>query len=408
MKPARLLILLGLIGSVAVASAQTIYYRGRSIEMRGSDQSYRSNGVLMVSARALAAQTDVRYDQSSDGRTIKMYWQSNQVGYSLGSDSYNLNGRRRDLREQSDNRNGRVFLPFEMFENVSDRAISLDRNGSGGGNWGGNGNGNNNGNWGGNGNNNNNSGNITIEYKGRTLIYGGNDKPYRKDGSVMVAFGKTAQQIPDIRDERDRDRRMVYLYGYRKELSHEERSKSYRMDGRNRDLGTRSEDRNGTFFVPVELFKAIGGNDIRVRVNGGWDNGNNGGWGGNGNNNGNNGNWGGNGSNNDGSPEVSYRGRKLIYSSNERPWTKYDNVMLAFRTTAMQISGLRQERDRDRKMVYLYFNGRELSHREGSRTYRLDGRDRDLTAGSQDRNESFFVPCELFRAIVGRELSVDR
>jgi hypothetical protein len=56
----------------------------------------------------------------------------------------------------------------------------------------------------------------------------------------------------------------VRLYGNRKEVSHIEGERSYRLDGRNRDMRARSQDKNGTFYVPIDLYNAVLNSNLEV------------------------------------------------------------------------------------------------------------------------------------------------
>jgi len=427
MKLVKMLALVATCASIAVASAQTVYYKGRAVNFRPDDRPYNSQGTFMVSGIALARETDVRYDQNSAGTKIDLYWKDNHVFYEVGKKDFFLNGRARSAGRGSEKRNDRFFLAFQMFEAVTDRAISTSSswpgggNGGNGGNWGGNGgSGGNGGNWGGNGGSNSND-NISIRYRGRTLNYSNNESPFVVDRTTLVAFARTGSQISEVRTERDRDRRIVRLYGNRHEVVYTEGSRSYRLDGRNRDLRARSEDRNNTFFVPIELFNAVLERDLEVKIgNGNWggNGGSGGNWGGNGGsggnwggNGGNNGNWGGNGGNNgnwnDRNVSIRYRGRTLSYGSNEAPFVVDGTVMVAFNKTGNQISEVRTERDRDRRIVRLYGNRKEVSHFEGERSYRLDGRNREMRARSQDKNGTFYVPIDLYNAVLNSNLEVN-
>jgi hypothetical protein len=105
-----------------------------------------------------------------------------------------------------------------------------------------------------------------ISYCGRTLNYGYDERPYRLNGVVMVAFDRTARQLRDVDQERDRDRCLVYLNYGGDEIIHREGTNFYRLNGRSYDLDERSEDRRGTFYVPIEMFRALVGRELQVRL----------------------------------------------------------------------------------------------------------------------------------------------
>jgi len=409
----KILAIVAMGAAVAVASAQTVYYKGRPVNFRSDDRPYNSQGTFMVSAMAMAKETDVRYDQNAAGTKIDLYWRDNHVFYEVGKRDFFLNGRSRSAGKGSEKRNDRFFLAFQMFEAVTYRAISTSSNWPGGGGNGGGGSngGGSGGNWGGGNGGSNSNENISIRYRGRTLNYSNNESPFVADRTTLVAFTRTGSQVSEVRTVRDRDRRIVRLYGNRHEVVYSEGTRSYRLDGRNRDLRGRSEDRNNTFFVPVELFNAVLASDLEVKVgNGNWSgNGGNGGnWGGNGGSSGwNEGNGGNNNNWTDRISSNSYRGRTLNYGSNEQPFVVDGTVMVAFNRTDMQISDVRSERDRDRRIVRLYANRRELIHYEGERSYRLDGRSRDMRARSQDKSGTFYVPIDLFNAVLDSNLEVN-
>ena len=105
-----------------------------------------------------------------------------------------------------------------------------------------------------------------ISYCGRTLDYGYDERPYRLNGVVMVAFDRTARQLRDVDRERDRDKCLVYLNYGRDEIIHREGTNFYRLNGRSYDLDERSEDRRGTFYVPIDMFRALVGRELQVRL----------------------------------------------------------------------------------------------------------------------------------------------
>ncbi len=101
---------------------------------------------------------------------------------------------------------------------------------------------------------------------GRALNYNWDERPYRLNGVVMVAFNRTASQLRNVTFDRDRDARLVYLYQDRDVIVHREGTDEFRLNGRLNRLGERSEDRHGTYYVPLELFSTLLGSDLRVRV----------------------------------------------------------------------------------------------------------------------------------------------
>jgi len=101
---------------------------------------------------------------------------------------------------------------------------------------------------------------------GRPLNYNWDERPYRLNGVVMVAFNRTASQLRNVSFDRDRDARLVYLYQDRDVIVHREGTDEFRLNGRLNRLGERSEDRHGTFHVPLDLFSTLLGTDIRVHV----------------------------------------------------------------------------------------------------------------------------------------------
>jgi len=105
-----------------------------------------------------------------------------------------------------------------------------------------------------------------ISHCGRTLNYNWDERPYRLNGVVMVAFNRTALQLRGVENERDRDGRLVYLYKDRDVLVHREGSDEFRLNGRIQCMGERSEDRHGTYYVPLNMFSALLGSDLRVRI----------------------------------------------------------------------------------------------------------------------------------------------
>lgn len=103
---------------------------------------------------------------------------------------------------------------------------------------------------------------LRIEIDRRTLSFRAGEQPYRKDWIVMVPLESTADQL-GYQFDRDRDNGFR-LWNEDDEITLEQGSRSYRLNGGRGSLPAEVEVRNGTPFVPIDVFTKLAKGSVTV------------------------------------------------------------------------------------------------------------------------------------------------
>ncbi|CAN1552943.1 Copper amine oxidase-like, N-terminal [Fimbriimonadaceae bacterium] len=231
----------------------SVYFNGRPLSFSGNERPYRSNGTVQVPFRAMGDRLGYNTDRSSDGRTISVWKEYDRVEYIKGANYFRLNDERRSLRTSSQERDGVLFVPIEIFQALAGRNLSTSSNGSGGGLFGG-------------GNNDDEYSNNTQEvyYDGRSLSFSGDERPIVKGSTLLVPARALASRI-GASFERTEDGKRMWIRWRGREAQYDKGNIWFRINGERQSLSTISVERNEILFIPVKVFQALTENRIQVR-----------------------------------------------------------------------------------------------------------------------------------------------
>ncbi|MDX2064675.1 MAG: stalk domain-containing protein [Fimbriimonadaceae bacterium] len=119
-----------------------IRLNGRDLSFGRDEQPYRSRNVVFVHVRAMASRTGVGMERTQDGKRIWLSREFDKITYDKGN-SYMFNDSRRGLPASSQERNGALYVPIQLFSALLGRSLTWQSNngngngtnGGGGGGW---------------------------------------------------------------------------------------------------------------------------------------------------------------------------------------------------------------------------------------------------------------------------------
>lgn len=114
-----------------------IRLNGRDLNFGRDEQPFTSRNVVFVHARAMAARTGVTFERTGDGKRIWLSREFDRITYDKGN-SYMFNDSRRGLPASSQERNGALYVPIQLFSALLGRSLTWQSgNGNGNSNGGG-------------------------------------------------------------------------------------------------------------------------------------------------------------------------------------------------------------------------------------------------------------------------------
>lgn len=232
----------------------SVYYNGRPLSFSGNERPFRSNGTVQVPFRAMGDRLGYNTDRSSDGRTISVWKDYDRVEYVKGANYFRLNDERRSLRTSSQERDGVLFVPIEIFQALAGRDLSTS-GGSGGGLFGGSG---------GSYDDEYSNNSQELYYDGRSVTFLGDERPIVKGSTLLVPARALASRI-GASFERTDDGKRMWIRWRGREAQYDKGNIWFRINGDRQSLSTISVDRNGIVFIPVKVFQALTENRIQVR-----------------------------------------------------------------------------------------------------------------------------------------------
>jgi hypothetical protein len=96
-----------------------IFYQGRRLSFSPSDRPIPAGGTLLVSIRPTADQIGARVDRTKDGLRVWITLGRDKVEYNKGHRWYRINGNRKNLGAISTDRYGILFVPIDMFVDLT-------------------------------------------------------------------------------------------------------------------------------------------------------------------------------------------------------------------------------------------------------------------------------------------------
>lgn len=105
-------------------SRTQIVFRDQRFSFGGDETPIRRGRTLLVPFRALGDKLGMRTDRTSDGKRVWIYRGDDRVEYNKGADWYRLNRDRRGLSAASEEHNGVLLVPIDLFQALARRDLS--------------------------------------------------------------------------------------------------------------------------------------------------------------------------------------------------------------------------------------------------------------------------------------------
>lgn len=391
MNAIKILLLAGSAASLLTAAwgqdAADIFADGRPLRYSNNARPYFDRGTPMVAVRETADQLGLRVDRSDSGRDLRLRNRRDELEFRQGTREYLLNGRRRTMAREPQNRRAILYVPMELFRDLTDARLEArranrewdDRPGD--------------------------AIDRELIYRGRVLRFDGNESLFLRRNTLYVPLRALAART-DVRVDRDRSGNNLVLTRGRDRIEYENGREHYRLNNRTFRMGEPSQEVRGLLFVPIELFQALVGNDLRVGGFGlpDWDGrpgGTRPGW--PGSRPGDRPNLPGR----DEPVELVRNGRRLDFDDDVRPFRARGVIYVPLRNLADELD-VDVERSDSGRQIRLRRGQNALVYRQGDRSYEFNNRDFRLPAASVGQRGVLFVPLQLFDFFGGRDISVIR
>ncbi len=238
----RCLLLIGAIAVGGVAHGQepvAVSFQGKPIRFTANDRPYFLGRIPMISVRPVFVAMGAEVRRSRDAIHWTIRRGEDRLDYAFGDRWFIFNGARMELSTLPEGRGETLFAPIEFFEGISGGALELNADSP-------------------------NRKNPEVDYRGKRLRFKKDDTPMRQSGTVFVSLQSTANFIGahvEVSSERGR----LTITRALDRVTYEQGTRSYVFNGAVKSLRTGSMVRGKTIFVPIELFQALVGGELRSR-----------------------------------------------------------------------------------------------------------------------------------------------
>ena len=191
----------------------------------------------MISVRPvfLAMGAEVRRSRDAIHWTIRRG--EDRLDYVFGDRWFIFNGARMELSAQPEGRGETLFAPFEFFEPIAGGALELNAEPP-------------------------TRRNPEILFRGRILKFKREDMPLRAGGTVFASVQATAVFI-GARVELSSDKNHLTITRALDKVTYDLGGRVFVFNGASKNLRSASLVKGKTVFVPIELFQALVGDEIR-------------------------------------------------------------------------------------------------------------------------------------------------
>lgn len=227
-------------------ASPTLFFRGDRLNFDARQKPYVRRGVTFVPLRATADRTRVKVKRSDDGEIMDLEYEGRVLRYRKGERSFNIDRARFGLNSPSEEMDGVLYVPVEMFSTLIGREFSVGSPGAPpaqnkptpsneygqlkAGEWG-----------------------VFSQGRFRNRLTG-TALPYSSRGTLMVPLRAVAEAF-GARVERG-DREGVTRVRWQDQMAeYEMGERGYRHNGRYQVLPQVAEEKDGILFVPVGFFE---------------------------------------------------------------------------------------------------------------------------------------------------------
>ncbi len=193
----------------------------------------------MISVRPVFVAMGAEVRRSRDAIHWTIRRGEDRLDYAFGDRWFIFNGARMELSTLPEGRGETLFAPLEFFDGMSGGALELNAEQP-------------------------SRKTPEVDFRGRTLRFKKDDAPTRQSGTVFVSLQATAVFI-GARVELSPDKAHMSITRALDHVTYDQGTRSYVFNGAVKTLRAGSIVRNKTIFVPIELFQALVGGELRSR-----------------------------------------------------------------------------------------------------------------------------------------------
>jgi hypothetical protein len=359
---------------------------GRALSFPRHAKPYFKGRTAMVPMRDMAGKLGVRIEGNDQADGFRFTFRGDEAYYRKWRRDFDLNGRTRSLPAEGEETNRTIFIPLELFRDLTDRDLAFRRIGD--------------------------SisvpstprprEEIDIRFRGQRLGFERSEEPRYVRSMLYLPVGAMVRRTGIRFEEEDRGRRMRFTYEDRT-IEFTKGREDFVMNGGRFWMNAPSLEISGVLFVPHILFQRLLGRDYSV---GGatWEG---------------RPNWDDRPQTYPGRPDwddrprngvgrpvtLRYKGKDLRFGGNEQPFIRGTEVYVPVKALANRLKVKFEGRDRDR-LIRLTRDGEEVRYEAPLPFYELNGRRENLRNGSMEFRNILFVPIDVFNVFSGGQVEV--
>lgn len=363
---------------------------GRKLSFSRNAQPYFKGRTAMVPMRDMAGKLGVRVEGNDRGESFRFSFRGDEAVYRKWRQDFDLNGRTRSLPTEPEEMRRIIFVPLELFRDLTDRDLRASRVGESSPGWG--------------------DGpsrpteDIDIRFRGQRLRFERSEEPRYVQSMLYLPVGAMVRRTGVQYADEDRGRRMTFVYQDRT-IEFTKGREDFVLNGGRIWMNAPSLEISGVLFVPQMLFQRLLGRDFSV---GGatWEGRPN--WDDRPNTTPGRPDWDDRPRNGVGtSVEIRYKGKGLKFGGNEQPFLRGTEVYVPIKAFANRLKVKYEGRDKDRE-IRLSRDGEEVLYQPPLPFYQLNGRRENLRNGALEFRDVMFVPIDMFNVFAGGQVEIRR
>lgn len=359
---------------------------GRAYSFPRNAKPYFKGRTAMVPMRDMAGKLGVRIEGNDRAESFRFTFRGDEAVYRKWRRDFDLNGRTRSLPTEPEEMRRIVFVPLELFRDLTDRDLVSRRLGDA--------------NPGSNGTRPVEE--IDIRFRGQRLRFERNEEPRYVQSMLYLPVGAMVRRSNAQYEEQDRGRKMRFVYEDRT-IEFTKGREDFTLNGGRIWMNAPSLEISGVLFVPQMLFQRLLGRDYSV---GGttWEGRPN--WDDRPNTTPGRPDWDDRPKNGVGRPvEIRYKGKALSFAGNEQPFIRGTEVYVPIKAFASRLKVRYEARDRQ---IRLTRDDEEVRYETPLPFYDLNGRRENLRNGSVEIRNILFVPIDVFNVFTGGLVEIRR
>jgi hypothetical protein len=217
----------------------SITFQGRPVRFAMGERPYYSGRSAMVPLRTVCLSIGAGVRSSKDGRQWTVTRGQDRIECSVGAPWFMFNGVRQTMREAPEARDRLLFVPLELLQAISGGGLDVRATFD-------------------------TPKDAVVYFGDRLLHFKQGDAPFRDSGTVFVSLRPTAAMIGAKVEVKDNGIRITITRS-RDRLVHDLGTRWYLFNEVQSGLRTESVLHGRTMYVPIELFQALVGEQLRSR-----------------------------------------------------------------------------------------------------------------------------------------------